>query len=650
MLKLINGTEAEVVNVDDFYIKEESDGLDELIFNISIYDPIYPKILEEAIIEYEQQYLIKAIDAGSSTAKVKCQINIDAFKNQMYLNYTNDSATLVETINALLPDAWQFLDESGSTIRRTIEGNYTALEIIEECAETYNVNFRYDTKLKQLKAVNPDSYKPMGAFATRELNLKEINYKGKSTDFYTRLYAYGKDGLSIADINDGKPYVENLKYSDKIISKYWKDERYEVAENLKEAAQKAVDSAGIPERSYECSVYDIAATNPEMYKFQDFSLFNVITLIDDIKNISVNYQVVEYWRYPFYPEKNTVTLSSVAPKIQNSVKNIQIEINNPNSSFNTNIQNLINELGRQISGENGGNMIITQNEEGQPNGIMIMDTADKATAKKILWLNLSGIAYSDTGVNGDFSSVWSFEKSGFIADWLVAGTINAINIIGSYISGSTLHFGSDTTKTVDVSGNSSGVLFKGNGNITMRTQAVYSAENYVANSNYETLSNRIYLTDGTSSNGAWIYNRNTETAKEANHIHLYKNKNGGTSGIEINNYEHDGSKSNRVLMEGTGSQNNIYIENAIIGSDTLKNQLKLSSNNSGGGTIGMYQFDSSGATGGRIYITDNEAYLGNANGCLWYTSAGNLCIKTNGQGAYKIGFKNIDGTLVLCAV
>ena len=58
MLKLLSDSNA-VLNVDDFYIKEQASGLDELIFNMSIYDENYPHILEEAVIEYEQPYLVR---------------------------------------------------------------------------------------------------------------------------------------------------------------------------------------------------------------------------------------------------------------------------------------------------------------------------------------------------------------------------------------------------------------------------------------------------------------------------------------------------------------------------------------------------------------------------------------------------------------
>lgn len=451
MLKLLSDSNA-VLNVDNFYIREQISGLDELIFTMSIYDKNYPHVLEEAVIEYEQPYIVKAIDAGADTAKVKCQLDLDALKATLTVGYSNGSNTLYGTVSGVLPAGWTFLDNSGSTISRTIEGNYTPLEVIQACVDTYGVVFRFDVKNKIVRAYTLTNFQPIGSFASRELNLTEINYKGKSTDFYTRLYAYGKDGLSFADINNGLPYVDYNEYSDKVICAYWQDDRYTVAENLLAAAQEAVKSGGTPQQSYECSVYDLAATNPEMYSWQDFSLFSVVKLIDDIKGISLNYQVVERQVYPYYPEKNVVTLSSTAPKIQNTVKDIRVELENPNSNFRQSMQNLINSLAASITGEDGGNLRFTFNAAGQPNGIMIMDTEDESTAQKILWLNLSGILYSSNGVNGPFDAVWSFAEGGFIADWIVAGTIMANIIHGGTLTMGGPNNGNGVVSVVNAAG------------------------------------------------------------------------------------------------------------------------------------------------------------------------------------------------------
>ncbi len=470
MLKLLSNNNA-VLQVDDFYIVEKGNGLDELIFNISIYDENYPYILEEAIVEYEQPYIVKAIDGGTRTAKVKCQIDLDALKAEMKIGYSNNSSTLTETVNGVLPEGWLFIDNSGSVIRRTIEGDYTPYEIIVECANTYDVVFRFKPKEKQIYAYTLKDFQPLGAFASRELNLKEINYKGKSTEFYTRLYAYGKDGLSFADINDGKEYVDNFTYSDKIVCAVLRDARYTTAEGLLEAAKKQVEISGIPVRSYECAVYDLAKTNPEMYSFQDFSLFSVVKLIDDIKKVSINYQVVEYQRYPNYPEKNVVTLSTTSAKLQNTVKNLKNEIENPQSSFRVTMQNIIDNLAASIAGYDGGNLLVTHNKEGKPNGFMIMDTESKVTAKRVLWLNLNGITYSENGADGPYNTVWSFEEGGFIADWIVAGTLLANRIRAGLLTDEKGSNYWDLDK---------GVFGMKNGLISVTGRKIFKAEDYTA--------------------------------------------------------------------------------------------------------------------------------------------------------------------------
>lgn len=123
-------------------------------------------------------------------------------------------------------------------------------------------------------------------------------------------------------------------------------------------------------------------------------------------------------------------------QIDTSVKKLEAQIENPDSPFRKSMQKLIDDMAAAIAGYDGGNMIITQNSNGKPNGIMIMDTESKDTAEKILWLNLNGITYSSNGVKGPFNAVWSFEKGGFVADWIVAGTM-----LANIIRGGTLTLG-----------------------------------------------------------------------------------------------------------------------------------------------------------------------------------------------------------------
>lgn len=426
MLSLYTNDSQIVIANDDYYIRQIASGLDEVVFTISIWDEVYPQLVEEASIRDRDQqwYLIKQIDAGNETAKIVAQLDLDAWKSEMLIGYSNNSATLYATINGIIPTGWHFLDNSGLTMQRTIEGDYTPLEIVDACRDTYGVYFKFDNVSKTITALLPDEAEPLGAFATRDLNLKEINYKGKSNDIVTRLYAYGADGLSFASINSGLPYVENFTYSDRIVCAVWRDDRYTIAENLLADAKKKLSTLAIPTRSYECDVVDLRATNPEMYGFLDFDIFSVATLIDDAKNFAINYQVVERWDYPYYPEKNKVIFSSSPAKIQNQVKHLAQQIENANSPFRQQQQTAINNATNWITGAKGGYVVINKNSQDQPYEILIMDTPDISTAQNVWRWNQGGLGFSSSGYNGPYATAITQDGS-IVANFITTGVLNA---------------------------------------------------------------------------------------------------------------------------------------------------------------------------------------------------------------------------------
>ena len=438
MLKILQADGGQLpLDFDKYFIQEEMNGEDQIGFTLPLDHADYKQLAEEVQLldaEDGQVYRITAIDEGAVTANIKGKLELSSLRADMRIPYTNGSDTLAGTVEGVLPAGWTVVDHSLSTIRRTIDlDSATPEDVILGAASVFGGRaIRYKIADKSVHFYDPGDFKAGGVYLTEELNLTSTNFKGSSSGLCTRLYARGKDGLTFAGINGGKDYVENFSYTDKIICAYWEDERYTVAENLLEAAQKKVDASAVPVRSYSCGVVDLAkawryeeGAGSNIYAHLNIQLLTVATLLDTRRGTRIDHQVVQYKRYPHYPDLNVVTLSTKAPTITATVKQLQDAIENPSSSFRKQMQNLINQMAAGISGHDGGTMENTFNSDGKPNGIRWGDGDDLATSQKVLWLNLEGVAYGQNGVNGDYSTVWSFAQNGFVADWIVVGTIKA---------------------------------------------------------------------------------------------------------------------------------------------------------------------------------------------------------------------------------
>ena len=417
MLTISNNGEQIPLNFDDYYIQEVYGGKDAAGFTLPLDHPGYQYLFEETPLidtETKQRYLIKAIDEGQTTVNIKAELDLDELSRDMFLNYTNGSDTVVNTISKALPDGWAVQDHAYFNQRRTIELEAaTPLDVIDACPDIYNVVFHFDNNARVIHIYNPDSEEISGVFLTDELNLKSVNFKGKSSGFATRLYAKGKDSLTFADINGGKDYVEDFSYSDKVISVYWKDERYTIAENLLADAKKRLKSMAVPQQSYTCGVMDLARArenqegkNNNIYSFLEFKLYQNVVLLDRRRNRRITHTVAGIKRYPKYPEKNEVTLSTVAPSIQNSVKSIQTQMEKPTSTFNQIRQAAIDVATELITGLLGGHYIETKDPEtGKPNGWAIMDTDNTETAVNVWRMTEGGFGHSHSGFNGPYDDI-----------------------------------------------------------------------------------------------------------------------------------------------------------------------------------------------------------------------------------------------------
>ncbi len=434
MLAYLKNGASVALDFDDYYIQEEWFGADDaLAFTLPADHPQLPDMMCQLSLtdkESGQAFLITNIDEGD----VKAKIDLDEFREQMFLSYTNGSATALATAQQVLPAGWSVQDFSGGTARRTIEAEgATALEILQKLPDTYGIAVRFDRRTKRVLLRNPDAMAPSGTYLTEELNLRKRPVRSQTSEsFATRLYAVGKDGVTFASINSGKNYVENHEYSDRVISAYWKDERYTDPQSLLDDAKKKLSEMAKPAQSYECDVADLAKIDPARFGHLSMEMYQAVTLMDAEHGTRLAHRVVQYKRYPHYPEKNVVTLSTLPGTISGKVEQSYQAVTNPNSSFQQQLAANLQGVAQTIVGAKGGSVKFIQDEKGKPTGILFMDTEDEATAKNILRINHMGLAFSNKGSSGPWTQAITID-GGLANQWIETWQLTASIIVAGIL-------------------------------------------------------------------------------------------------------------------------------------------------------------------------------------------------------------------------
>lgn len=440
MLKIYDATQPDklyplVLEPDAYCVTHAYDGQDTLTFDISPTNREYFRIGEEVrITDGTNRYVVKDIDECAAVSTIECTLDLDDWKEGFYAEFREENAYLSELLEKIKPAGWSVSGAGVASARKTLEASedkpieqVTPYDLLAKIAELWQVTFQYEVLNKRLLVIDPSLFQPSGEYLMEELNLKSLKYNGSSKSFATRLYARGKrneDGtyLTIAAANGGKEYVENRAYSNRVISIGWKDERYTTAQSLKKAAEDKLKSMAYPVRSYRCEVSDLAKRHPE-YSFLSFALYRIVTLVDKRRKTRVNHQIVEYKEYPEAPEKNVVTLSSTVPQIKSSINHVVSGVEQSLEDTRSDMQQAIAHATALITGAQGGN-VVTRMVNGKPVEIMIMDTDNMDTAKRIWRWNIAGFGYSNHGVNGPFQTAITMDGK-IVADFIQAGTMSA---------------------------------------------------------------------------------------------------------------------------------------------------------------------------------------------------------------------------------
>ncbi|MEA5272202.1 phage tail spike protein, partial [Clostridium perfringens] len=237
--KLVAG----LINYKDLCIESIlATGDKKLSFSLHKEDKFYNLIEEECYIETKtQEYVIKARDVGVDYTKFDCVLNLEELEANIFDRFESVEQTITASLNlAIVGTGWTVKDNTLKKKRTVRCTNKNSLEIVQEIKKTYRVDIVFNTLKREIE-VYEHLGEDKGAYFIDSLNLTALQVQSDSYKFATRIVAEGKDGLTFENINNGKNYVENYQYSNKIKTIYWKDERYTVKESLLEDAKAKLE-------------------------------------------------------------------------------------------------------------------------------------------------------------------------------------------------------------------------------------------------------------------------------------------------------------------------------------------------------------------------------------------------------------------------
>lgn len=282
------------------------------------------EICEEYYVETQDaEYVVKEKSVSTDGfLSFTAVLNLEELEAKPWTTFSIKDSTIADAARLALAGSGWTVGESTVTKKRNagiIQTN--TLGIIQKLCTAFMCEVVYNTKKKTVsfyEEVGQDK----GTFFLTGLNLKRLERKSSSYDYYTRIIPIGQNGLTIESVNNGKNYLENYQYTSKVKTYIWKDESYTDAAALKEDAQAKLKDLSKPEVSYSADIINLAKQKAGYHDFS-FALGDTITLIDAATGIREKQRIIKLIQYPQNPEKDECELANKIPSFEETQEKLR---------------------------------------------------------------------------------------------------------------------------------------------------------------------------------------------------------------------------------------------------------------------------------------------------------------------------------------
>ena len=271
-------------------------------------------------------------------------------------------------------------------------------------------------------------------------NLQELTASYDWSGVVTKIMPVGKDGILLdelyiySDIQYDIPYTKAISFEQNINEEDYKD----ASGNVDEAAYTAALKDDLRTQAINyLKIYSFPVVNYELKgnpeKVTDIG--DTIEVKDARIGVNVLTEVIAY-EYDSIAKKYvslefgnfTNTLSDLLANISGSTST---QVNNAVVTLTTELSDALAEAQAKIFNALSSSYCIYEGDK-----ILIVDRLPASRATNVIMINSAGIGFSNTGINGQFTTAWSIDGT------FNAQAINIINLTADLIKGGTLKLGS----------------------------------------------------------------------------------------------------------------------------------------------------------------------------------------------------------------
>lgn len=315
--------EAVLENAYDVIVTGEVNGIDTLEFNIPFRDSKRSYLDNEKQIQAgDETYRIRTVtdekneqgaaitsvyaeaafyDLGFSVRKTEQSFNADTADVSMAYAL-QDTGWKVGTVNVRTKRTWTSTEKNALAVLRKVQDLHGGDLIFDNANRTVSL----------LTFSGNDS----GALFCYRKNMKSIKKVVDTQSLITRLYVYGKDGMTFASINDGKEYVEDTSYTNEVRVSTLDCSNFTNPYQMLEYANMRLADYAAPRVSYVLNAMDLSVLTG--YEHEAWKLGDIVTVKDDELNLSVKTRIVRREYNLLEPWNTVLELSTTLRELGDS--------------------------------------------------------------------------------------------------------------------------------------------------------------------------------------------------------------------------------------------------------------------------------------------------------------------------------------------